>query len=478
MIKWLGNLFTKSKAEQAVARPWSAAYGLSPYNTPYPPDFSRYDCGKYFGDWSFSLTNINSKAVASIPLRLYARERSGRKTFLAKRVSHSRKLYLSGETSQHISKSVLQGANRSDFVEVLEGSPCLDLLERPNEWMTYNDFIMASMMFLQIQGDNFIAVTNNSKGYPEELVTLPSGKTYIIGGNIIEGEPFIKGYRVMTAQGGNLIFDGSEVMRMKLTSDPIEMYYGTGYVQAAWKQLDINKSFLDYQSFWYKNLARPDWLMVIGSGGKESANAVQSQINQRLADRRNAGKMVVVHAEPDEVSLERLTFPDKAIDGTRSSKEGSARTPGLETMASIWGVPLSKLFSNDPNRANASAGEYGYMKDTIAPFCRQIEDMLNIQYLPRWGLEDDAFFAFDEVIPKDRDYELRKTTLAINSGLLTKNEARKALDFEEVEDPMFDEYTSIQAEQPQDSTQAKPKQPTEAQDEDVDDNDEEDLREI
>ncbi|MBU1162784.1 MAG: phage portal protein, partial [Proteobacteria bacterium] len=48
-----------------------------------------------------------------------------------------------------------------------------------------------------------------------------------------------------------------------------------------------------------------------------------------------------------------------------------------EEVAAIYGVPLSKLTTDDINRANADAGDYSYMKDTILPRLRRIEQKIN-----------------------------------------------------------------------------------------------------
>ena len=74
-----------------------------------------------------------------------------------------------------------------------------------------------------------------------------------------------------------------------------------------------------------------------------------------------------------------------------------------EEICNCYGVPISKLTTDNVNRANAESGDYSYMKDTILPRLKKIEQKLNEQLLPMY--DDRLFCAFDNPVPADKHYD-------------------------------------------------------------------------
>jgi len=102
------------------------------------------------------------------------------------------------------------------------------------------------------------------------------------------------------------------------------------------------------------------------------------------------------------------------IDGRKLSREEISA--GLD-------VPISLL---DPTaiRANVEGAQYFHAKYGIEPRLRKIEEKINERLMPLYGSGDTLFVAFDDVVPADKEFALRKRTADIQAGVSTINEER------------------------------------------------------
>jgi len=117
----------------------------------------------------------------------------------------------------------------------------------------------------------------------------------------------------------------------------------------------------------------------------------------------------------------------------------SAKSPALSEMAFIFGVPESIVLASDPNRASARTGQYLYAKNTVQPYLTLIEEKLNEELIPMFGedAEDNLFLAFENVVPKDVEMELKVVDMLAKNKAITKNELRIYANMEPL--PEFDE---------------------------------------
>ena len=95
--------------------------------------------------------------------------------------------------------------------------------------------------------------------------------------------------------------------------------------------------------------------------------------------------------------------------------------------------------ANDANLASARQGYQQYRENSVAVDCRLIEDVLNQSYLKMWGLDDQAFFAFDNPLVEDEAAEATTAREDIKVGVLTLNDRRTEIGFEPYENPLADQ---------------------------------------
>lgn len=104
----------------------------------------------------------------------------------------------------------------------------------------------------------------------------------------------------------------------------------------------------------------------------------------------------------------------------------------IDEIAATFRVPNSILMPREANVASIRTAKTLWLEGTIQPLCNYDAESLNLQLLPAFGIDQDAFIAYD---PVDSDPEgTRQSTIeAFKNRISTRNEARLALDLEPLE---------------------------------------------
>lgn len=395
--------------------------GSGRHGTKYQP-FSYEVALKYFMGWVYTATILNANAAASVPLRLYVRNKRGTKLFNTRKPDRARIKYLRGDLDERPSSRIVRKVAdfNDDFEEVTENHPVLDVLQDVNPWMNGFDLTTLRFVYLQLTGNAYLHPVVNESGIPEELWIMPSQWVEIMPGKP-DTDIFIDGYYYGKDSNIKQEFMPEEVIHFKLPN-PRDIFYGMGKIEAGWNIVQQDKAAHIMDLSLYQNHARPDYAVLVKSGYNEKAfERAEQVLNDKLQGPRNAGKFVTFSGDTEIIPL---AWPPKDLGGKEEI---------LEEIAGVFGVPITKLKANDPNRSNAEQGDAGWMKDTILPMIRYDEDKLNEQYLPMFGIEDDAFLAYDNPVPKDRTFERETRVGYVTSGIITRNEARQELGMDDVE---------------------------------------------
>jgi HK97 family phage portal protein len=365
-----------------------------------------------FGSWVYIAAMLNAQAVAAVPLKLYVRQRIGRKLYRTRPVSSYQKRYLAGdlETERPSSATMQKVADcGGDFEEVTEQHPLLEVLSQVNPYANGFDLTVLRMLYLQITGNAYVhPVTDLVSRRPAELWVMPSQWMTIVPSR----EHFVDGYVYGQQSTDQIRFAPDEVIHWKLPNLK-DLHYGMSRIEAVWTALMLHNSKREVDQAHFDNQARPDWMFIAKKGASpEVLDRFEERINERLRGHRKAGKFLAISGD---LTPQQMSFPPTDLGDPNRL---------IEEVAGAFGVPISKLLANDPNRANAETGDAGWQRDTILPFCRLDEEKLNEQLVPLFGIEDDAFIAYDNPVPKDKRFELERRTRLVAAGLMTFDEAR------------------------------------------------------
>lgn len=407
--RWLESTMTVLRGEEAKRAPFSQQAAVSAYRS-----------------WVYAAANLNAVSVASQPLRLYVKNRSaGTKLWNTRKASRRVKAYMAGDLEQLPSRYVMSKAAEygNDFEVVEDSHPILTLLSKVNPYQNGFDATILRILFLELTGNSYLhPVIDKRLKIPVELWTMPAQYVEIVPGK----EQFIDGYLYGATREQRRVFTPEEVIHFK-RPNPGDMYYGLGKVEAAWGATMANEAVHEMDHAFFANKARPDYLLVVKSPAHpDEIERLEVQIDEKLRGSKRSGRFLTTTGDID---LKPLSFPPKDLAG---------RTEIVEEIAAVFGVPVSMLKANDPNLASATVGFASWKATTILPLLRMDEETLNQNLLPLFGIEEDAFLAYDNPVSEDERFEFEKIRSMVAGGIITVNEARMREGLDAVEDPMAD----------------------------------------
>ena len=408
------------------ARKWIATSTRVLSSDSVRPAFSPQTAVRYYGSWIYAAANLNAYAVASQPLRLYVRNRSaGTKLWNTRKAGRRTKAYLSGSLDQLPSRYAMTKAAEygDDYEVVTDSHPVLDLLSKANPWQNGFEQTVLRVLYLELTGNAYLhPVIDRRLGVPVQLWTMPSPWVEIVPGK----DEFVDGYLYGVSFEKRAFFPVEEVIHFK-RPNPKDVYYGMGKVEAAWGAATNNESLHDMDYHWFVNKARPDYLLTIkGDASADQIEAFEAQIDSKLRGARRTGRFLTATADID---IKPLSF---------SPKDMAGREQIVEEIAAVFGVPVSMLKANDPNLASATVGFTSWKATSVLPLMRMDEEVLNQTLLPLFGIEDDAFLAYDNPVGADERFEFEKRRGYVAGGIITANEARMMEGLEEMADANAD----------------------------------------
>lgn len=386
------------------------------------PDFNYRNAVQLYRSWIYAAASLNAVAVASVPLRLYVRtDGAGEKLFRSRAVSRRQKAYLAGDARQAPSARVLRKAAEfgDEYEVVTESHPVLDLLNKVNPYMNGFDATVLRILWGELTGNAFFhPVIDRALGVPVELWPMPPQWTEIVPGKT----EFIDGYLYGASREQRKAFAPDEVIHFK-RPNPGDIYYGLGKLEAAWGAAMANVAMKEMDLSFFENKARPDYLLTVqGVSSEEELERFEAQIQEKLRGTRRSGHFLTSSAQID---VKPLAFPPKDLGG---------REDIVEEIAAVFGVPVSMLKANDPNLASATTGFAQWRETTVLPLLRFDEETLNQTLMPLFGIEGDAFLAYDNPVPSDKQFELTERQTSLAAGWRTVNEIREEIGLDRVED--------------------------------------------
>lgn len=396
-----------------------------------PPPFNYHQAVIECRSWVYAAARLNAVAVASAPLRLYVKNRSaGTKLWNTRRTGRRTKAYLSGDLAQLPSRYAMQKAAEygDDYEIVTDAHPLLTLLAKVNPYQNGFDAAVLRVLYTELTGNAYLhPVIDPALGVPFELWTMPPQWMKIVPGNPLRGEPWIKGYEYGRNDAQRQDFAPDEVIHFK-QPNPRDLYYGLGKVEAAWGAVTSNQALHEMDYHFFANKSRPDYLLVTqGNASDEELERFTAQVETKLRGTNKTGRFLAITGQVD---LKPLQFPPKDLQG---------REEIVEEIAAVFGVPVSMLRANDPNLASATVGFATWKETTILPMLRMDEEVLNQNLLPLFGIEEDAFLAYDNPVRADESLETTKRLSYVAGGILTINEARLQEGLDPLPAPLADQ---------------------------------------
>ncbi len=371
-----------------------------------------------YTSYVFACANKNANSCASVPLRLFGAKTNGQKSrfktkpiskALLKRINKSRYLH--------------RKSAKADEIEEIVDHPALDLLTNVNKFM--NEFELQFLTFLgqEITGNSYWWILRDPQlGVPLEIMPLMPQYVRIIP----DPQKFVLGYEYRPPRTSKPVrFEPEEIIHFKYPTIRGQ-FLGMSPLEAAALAADLGIFMNQHEASIFKEGGLMDMALVLpaeaGSPPPDEIKRLQKEWRQKYGGRRKSGKLPILSGGAE---LKPIGFKPKEMAFLKG------RQASLQDVAAIFGVPLSKLTVENVNRANAEAGNFAYQKDTILPRITINEQKLNEQFLPLY--DEDIFVMYDNPVPEDKEFELKRSASFLNTAQTTINEERTKIGLESVE---------------------------------------------
>ena len=251
----------------------------------------------------------------------------------------------------------------------------------------------------------------DSLGVPRQLYILPSQKVKIA----LSQDLFIKEYHYYPSNIDSIKFSSEEIVH-HYYPDLVQGFYGKGKLAPLADSYNINDNINRYASYMFSNMGVLGGIFKTSQTlGTPSYERLKREIKEEYQGVKRVGKFALLDSGLEYQSV-NISPQDLAyIVGRRETRN--------EIAAAFGQSPA--LYDAQTTRANADAAYYMLVRDTIDPEIRFIEREINEKLLPMYSSRNRLFLVFDNPIPKDREYELKKGIEEVRNSIITPNEYRE-----------------------------------------------------
>lgn len=292
----------------------------------------------------------------------------------------------------------------------------LNLLYRPNPFQTKTEFYEKYMINKLLAGENFVLKVRS--GGPGTKVTelwnlRPDLMRVIIDAN----DPrLIKGYE-FNRSDKNVVFAPEDIIHDAYPS-PLDEFGGLSALSSASVRVDTEEFASKYQSNFFRNNARPDFLVMsdnkINSDQKEE---IKTGWEKRHKGKENAGRGAFLEGG---LKYQQVSISQREMDYIESMKFTR------DDILVAFSVPKPIVaITDDVNLANAKTAMEIFLQETIEPEIIRITEKLNEHLIyPEWG--DVYFIDYSrDFLPNDEKLQAETDQLLITAGIKLINEARE-----------------------------------------------------
>jgi len=364
-----------------------------------------------YKSWVYVCANKNATSFAQQNLKLYVTKQSKKDKVIVKtkQISSEMKKYI-----YQSSVSNLECVRKSIDMEEVTSHPLLDMLKNVNQFMNRFELLEMIDLHLELTGNAYVYVVKNAMGVPSSLWILPPDKMSIVPSK----QDWIAGYIYRNPDGTEIPFTVDEIIHYKFPN-PKDPYYGWSPLQAMADSYNLNLSYMTYEQKMVDNAGIPPIALI----GPKDVNYQESdwkriltRWNKTYMGAGNAGKTAWLEGGFD---IKQLNVSPKDMNNLLGRKWTR------EEIAGGYGVPISKLTTDDVNRANAEAGNYSYMKDTIAPRCIRWQEKTNERLVPMF--DERMFLLFDDPVPENKEFILKERESNLRMKVTSISEEREKL---------------------------------------------------
>jgi len=356
-----------------------------------------------FKDWVFICASRNASCVAKGTFKLFVATKKGQRLIAPTRdIDKITLKWLESNGGLH---SYLQ---KAVSVKEVINHPFIDLIKSPNPFMDRYTLLETTALFLELTGNAYWYIFKDKLGVPRQIWVIPSQNMLIVPSK----EKFIAGY-IFKRGTETVPFDLNEIVHFKFPN-PHNLYYGMAPHASIVNELNTKENMDKFENALYTNNCRMEGVLETDMELSQTTfDRMKEQWKQNYGGVNKAGKTAILEKG---LKYHSITFPPKDLNNLQGRKNYR------EIVAAVFGVPMSMLTTENTNLANAYVGDRQYYSNTILPRDKRLEGGINTKLLSLY--DDSIFLAFDNPVPDDNEFLLRKNVAEVKAGIRTRNEVR------------------------------------------------------
>lgn len=313
------------------------------------------------------------------------------------------------------------------IVELYE-HPLIDLLHRPNGYMSWADWVVVLETYLSILGNAYFLIERKGS----EIVALhPLLAEYVWTYSNQQDGTIIR-YEYYPTSNGEYkarIFQPDEILHFK-TPSAGSIQSGRGWIETVQKEIRLLDECNNHQIALASNMGQPGAIITIHGkvGSKSEAEKVASEFTQKWGKLRR-GNPLVSFSQNENDKIEVEPFGHSIKDMAYVENQPFLR----QQICAAAGVPEDLIHSGSSNRASSVTAMQTFLSFTIMPRMNGIIEQLNHKIAPMY--DENVFIGYmnEEMVSTDPAVQSTMLKTYVDAGIMSVNEARGVLDLEPIE---------------------------------------------
>lgn len=303
-------------------------------------------------------------------------------------------------------RSAICGAEGCDAlgVELVERHAALAVWNKPNPFMTRQEFVETFQQHLDLTGEADW-VTGTVRGFTSPTELWPVRPDRIIP--VPHPTQFLSGYLYRGHDGERIPLDTKQVIQLRMPN-PGDPYRGLGPVQSLLTDLDSARYSAQWNRQFFTNSAEPGGVIEVPEHlGDDEFEEMRSRWNEQHRGVANAHRVAII---------ENGKWVPRAFS-QRDMQFVELRQLSSEMIREAFGFPKAMLgTTDDVNRANAEAAQVIFARWVLTPRLERIKGALNADFLPLFGATAAGLeFAYRNPVPDDREQDSKDLTARVSA---------------------------------------------------------------
>ncbi len=295
----------------------------------------------------------------------------------------------------------------------LTSHPFLDFWSHPNPLHEMSNAALWRLLevYLKLKGEGYFIIEKNALGVPVELWPVP---THWVQMTPYLDHPF---YTVRLTSGAlvQVSVDDMFVMKDLNPLDPFRR--GLGQSEALADEIETDEYAAKFQKRFFFNDATPNLVIAMPKSTEEQRKRFRAEWMEKFRGHFKSHGVATVNGE---------VVVNKVGDNMKDMDMVNGRTFLRNAVLEHFGVPREIMgITESSNRATSEAAQYIYAQNVLMPSLRRREEAINEQIIPLFG--PDLVWHFEDIVPRNQEFDKAVALDGWNAGLLTKDEAREKL---------------------------------------------------